>query len=204
MANKDAPFGYRAIGGMGSSYETQGTSKYEIQDNYSGATYQGDLVMTGDGGNDANTGATVAGYIAPSAVGDPNNIGVFNGCFYNDPTTQKPTWKNYYPGSINITQGKIDAFVYDNPQQLFEVQSSGTLTQSDMGNLVDGGTYVAGSTINGHSKEEISSSSISNTATWRLIRLTEDPSNNDTSAANANWVVRLNESIYYARVVKTA
>ena len=204
MANKDAPFGYRAIGGMGSSYETQGTSKYEIQDNYSGATYQGDLVMTGDGGNDANTGATVAGYIAPSAVGDPNNIGVFNGCFYNDPTTQKPTWKNYYPGSINITQGKIDAFVYDNPQQLFEVQSSGTLTQSDMGNLIDGGTYVAGSTINGHSKEEISGTSLSNTATFRLIRLTEDPSNSDTSAANANWIVRLNESIYYARVVKTA
>ena len=204
MANQDAPFGFRAIGGMGSSYETQGTSKYEIQDNYSGATYQGDAVMTGDGGNDANTGATVAGYIAPSAVGDPNNVGVFNGCFYNDPTTQKPTWKNYYPGSINITQGKIDAFVYDNPQQLFEVQSSGTLTQSDMGNLIDGGTYVAGSTINGHSKEEISTTSISNTATFRLIRLSEDPSNSDTSAANANWVVRFNESVYYDRAVKTA
>jgi hypothetical protein len=204
MANQDAPFGFRAIGGMGSSYETQGTSKYEIQDNYSGATWQGDVVMTGDGGNDANTGATVAGYIAPSAVGDPNNVGVFNGCFYNDPTTQKPTWKNYYPGSINITQGKIDAFVYDNPQQLFEVQSSGTLTQSDMGNLIDGGTYVAGSTINGHSKEEISTTSISNTATFRLIRLSEDPSNSDTSAANANWVVRFNESVYYDRAVKTA
>ena len=204
MANQDAPFGFRAVGGMGSSYETQGTSKYEIQDTYAGATYQGDMVFTGDGGNDANSGASVAGYIAPSAVNEPNNIGVFNGCFYNDPTTQKPTWKNYYPGSINITQGKIDAFVYDNPQQLFEAQSSGTLTQSDMGNLVDMGTYVAGSTINGHSKEEISGTSISNTATFRLIRLTEDPSNNDTSAANANWIVRLNESIYYARVVKTA
>jgi len=204
MANQDAPFGFRAVGGMGSSYETQGTSKYEIQDNYSGATYQGDVVMTGDGGNDANSGATVAGYIAPSAVGDPNNVGVFNGCFYNDPTTQKPTWKNYYPGSINITQGKIDAFVYDNPQQLFEVQTSGTLTQSDAGNLIDGGTYVAGSTINGHSKEEISTTSISNTATFRIIRLSEDPSNSDTSSANSNWIVRFNESIYYDRAVKTA
>jgi len=33
MANTDAPFGFKAIGGMGSSYETQGTSKYEIADN---------------------------------------------------------------------------------------------------------------------------------------------------------------------------
>ena len=71
MANQDAPFGFRAVGGMGSSYETQGTSKYEIQDNYTGATYQGDLVFTGDGGSDANSTTSVAGYIAPSAVNEP-------------------------------------------------------------------------------------------------------------------------------------
>ena len=47
MANKDAPFGFRAIGGMGSSYETQGTSKYEIADNSTSPIYQGDLCMTG-------------------------------------------------------------------------------------------------------------------------------------------------------------
>ena len=205
MANQDAPFGFKAVGGMGSSYETQGTSKYQINDNWTNAIYQGDVVAMGDGSATDRAGTTsVAGFIFGSIAATTLNLGVFNGTFYNDPTTQKPTWKNYYPGSINITQGKIDAFVYDNPQQLFEAQSSGTLTQSDMGNLVDMGTYVAGSTINGHSKEEISGTSISNTATFRLIRLTEDPSNNDTSAANANWIVRLNESIYYARVVKTA
>jgi hypothetical protein len=44
MANQDAPFGFRAIGGMGSSYETQGTSKYQIADNSTTAIYQGDLV----------------------------------------------------------------------------------------------------------------------------------------------------------------
>ena len=204
MANQDAPFGFRAVGGMGSSYETQGTSKYQITDNYSSSIFQGDVVMTGDGGNDAEGTATVAGYIAPAAAGDPNNVGIFNGCFYNDPTTQKPTWKNYYPTDTNITTGKIDAFVYDNPQQLFEAQTSGTFTQSDAGNLGDIGTYVAGSTINGRSKEELTDTSISNTATFRIIRLSEDPSNSDTSSANSNWIVRFNESIYYDRAVKTA
>ena len=204
MANQDAPFGFRAVGGMGSSYETQGTSKYQINDNHSSSIFQGDVVMTGDAGNDAEGSATVAGYIAPSAAGDPNNVGIFNGCFYNDPTTQKPTWKNYYPTDTNITTGFIDAFVYDNPQQLFEVQTSGTLTQSDAGNLGDMGTYVAGSTINGRSKEELTDTSISNTATFRIIRLSEDPSNSDTSSANSNWIVRFNESIYYDRAVKTA
>ena len=204
MANQDAPFGFRAVGGMGSSYETQGTSKYQITDNYSSSIFQGDVVMTGDAGNDAEGTTTVAGYIAPAAAGDPNNVGIFNGCFYNDPTTQKPTWKNYYPTDTNITTGKIDAFVYDNPQQLFEAQTSGTFTQSDAGNLGDMGTYVAGSTINGHSKEELTDTSISNTATFRIIRLSEDPSNSDTSSANSNWIVRFNESIYYDRAVKTA
>ena len=204
MANQDAPFGFRAVGGMGSSYETQGTSKYQITDNYSSSIFQGDVVMTGDAGNDAEGTTTVAGYIAPAAAGDPNNVGIFNGCFYNDPTTQKPTWKNYYPTDTNITTGKIDAFVYDNPQQLFEAQTSGTFTQSDAGNLGDIGTYVAGSTINGRSKEELTDASISNTATFRIIRLSEDPSNSDTSSANSNWIVRFNESIYYDRAVKTA
>ena len=204
MANQDAPFGFRAVGGMGSSYETQGTSKYQINDNYGSSIYQGDVVMTGDGGTDAGSSTSVAGYIAPAAVGDNNNVGIFNGCFFNDPTTQKPTWKNYYPASTNITTGKIDAFVYDNPQQLFEAQTSGTFTQSDAGNLGDIGTYVAGSTINGRSKEELTDTSISNTATFRIIRLSEDPSNSDTSSANSNWIVRFNESIYYDRAVKTA
>ena len=48
MANKDAPFGFKAIGGMGSSYESQGTSRYEINDNWTNAIYQGDLVGAGD------------------------------------------------------------------------------------------------------------------------------------------------------------
>ena len=30
MANQDAAFGFRAIGGMGSSYETQGTSSIKL------------------------------------------------------------------------------------------------------------------------------------------------------------------------------
>ena len=39
-------------------------------------------------------------------------------CFYVDPTTLKPTFKNYYPGSITPpASGDVEAFVYDNPNQ---------------------------------------------------------------------------------------
>ena len=209
MANQDAPFGFRAIGGMGSSYETQGTSQYQIKDNSTSAIFQGDLCMMGNSASsatDANGNAVAVGFISCSAVAeDTLNFGVFNGCFYTDPTTAKPTWKNYYPGAINITTGTIDAFVFDNPQQLYEVQTAGSLAQTDMGNLIDTNTYVAGSTINGQSKEEISGTVVGSGATgqWRLIRGSNDPSNNDKSSANSNWIVRLNESIYYNGAVLT-
>ena len=209
MANQDAPFGFRAIGGMGSSYETQGTSKYEIYDNSTTAIFQGDMMMTGGYNSDQPDAGSVnvqSGYVS-CALATENilNFGVFNGCFYIDPPTAKPTWKNYYPRAVNITTGTIDASCYDNPQQLYEVQASGGLTQAAMGNLIDSNTYVAGSTINGHSKMELASAITGSgaTAQWRLIRGSEDPSNNDKSSANANWIVRLNESIYYAGVVLT-
>ena len=198
MANQDAAFGFRAIGGMGSSYETQGTSKYQINDNWTNAIFQGDLVGMGDGAVTDRAGTTtVKGYIFGSIAASTLNLGVFNGCFYIDPTTSKPTWKNYYPGAVNITTGLIDAYCYDNPQQLYEVQTSGTLTQSDVGSLIDQGTYAAGSTINGHSVMEIGGTSGFTTAQFRIVRLSGDPSNSDTGNANSNWVVRLNESIYY-------
>ena len=198
MANKDAAFGFRAIGGMGSSYETQGTSKYEINDNWTNAIFQGDLVAAGDGSATDRAGtASVKGYIFGSIAATHLNLGVFNGCFYIDPTTSKPTWKNYYPGAVNITTGKIEAYCYDNPQQLYVVQTAGTLTQADAGSLIDNNTYVAGSTTNGQSNLEIATASGFTTAQWRIIRLSEDPDNSDTGSANSNWIVRLNESIYY-------
>ena len=201
MANQDAAFGFRAIGGMGSSYETQGTSKYQISDNSTSAIFQGDLCMFGAFNSltaDANGNNITAGYISCSAVTeDTLNMGVFNGCFYIDPTTAKPTWKNYYPGAINITTGTIDAYCYDNPQQLYEVQTSGTLDQTDVSALIDQDTYVAGSSIDGLSNVEIGGTSKVTTGQVRIVRVTGDPSNNDTGSANSNWVVRLNESIYY-------
>jgi hypothetical protein len=198
MANKDAPFGFKAIGGMGSSYESQGTSKYQINDNWTNAIYQGDLVGAGDGTvTDRASTTSVAGYIFGSIAATTLNLGVFNGCYYIDPTTSKPTWKNYYPGAVNITTGTIDAYCYDNPQQLYEVQTSGTLDQTDVSSLIDQDTYVAGSSIDGLSNVEIGGTSKFTTGQVRIVRVTGDPSNNDTGSANSNWVVRLNESIYY-------
>ena len=186
MANKDAAFGLRPVGKLGSDINNAGTSKYIILDGYGTAIYKGDpVLLANDGTIQVQNAATT------------NNIGVFNGCFYNDPTTQKPTWSNYYPGSITPTVGDVEAYVYDDPNQLFLIQDEGTLAQTNVGNNADIATYVAGSTVNGQSKVELSSTAAATAATFRIVRISEDPENSDVSSANANWVVRYNEHLYY-------
>ena len=143
MANNDAPFGLRPVGELGSGIQNGGTSKYKIAAGYATAIYKGDIVKL-----------VAAGTIQVSGNADTANVGVFNGCFYNDPTTQKPTWSNYYPGSITPTVGDIDAFVYDDPNMLFEIQDNATLGQTAVGDNADQ-VYAAGSTINGQSKSEL-------------------------------------------------
>ena len=188
MANKDAPFGLRPVGELGSEIQNGGTSKYLITSGDGQAIYKGDLVKLES-----------TGYITKTDNSDAvASIGVFNGCFYNDPTTQKPTWKNYYPGSITPTVGEIEAFVYDDPNKLFLIQGNGIIAQSSVGrnsNIV----YAAGSTINGQSKTEMNSTTESAgvTGQLRIIRICEDPDNSDIATTDANWVVRINEHQYY-------
>ena len=168
MANNDAAFGLRPVGELGSGIQNGGTSKYKIAAGYATAIFKGDIVKL-----------VAAGTVQVSGNADVANVGVFNGCFYNDPTTQKPTWSNYYPGSITPTVGDIDAFIYDDPNMLFEIQDNATLGQTAVGDNADQ-VYAAGSTDQ-----------------LRIIRISEDPENSDIASANANWIVRFNEHLYY-------
>jgi len=191
MANQDAPFGFRQVGGLGSRPTSEGTSKYVIASGFADSIYSGDVVEFGAGTSENGT-AIAAGYVGTAAeTSSIRNVGIFNGCFYEDPTTSKPTWKNYWPAS---TSAEAEAFVYDNPDDLFEAQSEGTIVRATVGSGVEM-AYVAGSTINGRSKEELAVTAGS--FAFRVLRISEDPSNSDIANDNANWIVKFNEHIYY-------
>jgi hypothetical protein len=199
MANQDAAFGFRQVGGLGSRPTSNGTSKYVIASGYTSAIYAGDIVEMG-AGTDESGAAIAAGYIGQAAAtSSTRNLGIFNGCFYDDPTTRKPTFNNYWPGDINVTNpaAGATAFVYDDPADLFEVQTSGTINQTYVGRSIDM-AYTAGAAVtNGRSKEEIGATSYAGTGQLALIRVSEDPSNSDETAANSNWIVKFNEHVYY-------
>ena len=193
MANQDAPFGFRQVGGLGSRPTSEGTSKYLIQSGTTGAVFAGDVMSAGNGVVISEGGGTLAyGYVGSSETDAVRNVGIFNGCFYTDPTTSKPTFKNYWPASV---AAEAQAFVYDNPDDLFEVQAEGTLVQATVARAVDM-AYTTGSTINGRSKEEISVTAGADLAV-RVIRISGDPANSDIGAPNANWIVKFNEHVYY-------
>jgi hypothetical protein len=185
MANVNKPFGLRPSGNL-SATGAQKQYGYQIADNQAGAIYQGDLVVVYDGYIIKYNAST---HTAPT--------GVFNGVQYDDPTrANKPTWKNYYPGSINITQGIIACEVLDDPSQLFLVQADGAVTQANIGKNADPTASTTGSTTSGVSNGSLSSASIAKTQglTFKIVGLYESPDNE--LGDYAVLVVKLNQHQY--------
>jgi hypothetical protein len=183
MANVDKAFGLRPLGNL-SGTGAQKQYGYEIADNQAGAIFQGDLVTIFDG------------YLVKFAPATHTAaVGVFNGCNYIDPTTGKPTWKNYYPGSVNITAGKIAADVMDDPSQLFLIQVDESVAQTQIGLNADV-VGTGGSTTTGVSSMELDSSSIAKAAALNLkiVGLYDVPGNE--FGTNAVVVVKINEHLY--------
>ena len=185
MANVNKPFGLRPVGNL-SATGAQKQYGYQIADNQSGAIFQGDLVVVFDGFIIKYDAAT---HTAPT--------GVFNGCQYYDPTRAgKPTWKNFYPGSINIDQGIIACEVLDDPSQLFLVQADGAITQANIGKNADPTASTTGSTTTGVSAGSLSSASIAKTQalTFKIIGVSEQPDNEIGTYTVV--VVKLNQHQY--------
>lgn len=185
MANVNKPFGLRPSGNL-SATGAQKQYGYEIADDQAGAIFQGDLVVLFDGyiiKYDAST------HTAPT--------GVFNGCQYNDPTrANKPTWKNYYPGSIDVEIGAIYCEVIDDPAQLFLIQADEDIVQADIGKNADPTASTTGSTVNGISNGTLDSSTIAKTQalTFKIVGLYAVPENE--LGTNAVVVVKLNQHQY--------
>ena len=184
MANRNTVgFGLNATGTMGSNYTNQGQSNYFIDAADATAIYNGQAVkITG-------------GYIVTASAGITNSpLGVLNGVFYNATSTQKPTWNTYYPGGITPANSEdTTAFVLDNPFQLFEIATDSAITQAGFMetynmNAVSGNNTTEQST----NTLDIDGQTHATNYSWRVVRLAEDPSNSDITAAYCSVIVQSN------------
>ena len=195
MANQDAAFGLRPLKTMGQQDDSTGMSSHKISPGDASILYQGSLAI-----------ATATGYVDISAATNVLNIGAFWGTFYIDPTTLKPTYKNYYPGSVTPpSSGAVEAFVYDSPYQMFEVQSAatGASAQADIFMCCDIASN-GGSTTNGVSSLESLDTFGAGPAQLKVVGVSRDPKNNDLTAANVNWRVQICEHLFGSGTAGTA
>ena len=191
MANSlTGGYGLRPIGMTGAGYNSTGTTTYEIASNNTNAIYQGGIVIPTAAGVITITDQSVA------------PLGVFYGCEFVDSGTKKTTFKNYWPGSNNVsvdTNFPVKAFVYDNPMQLYTVVADGTNTNratalADVFANCDMASVNDGSTNTGRSTDMLDISTAATTANLdvRIVGLYEDEGNTDYSAVGHQYVVRLN------------
>jgi len=185
MANVSEKFGLRPYRKLDGTPLVGAQNRYTVKSSYATAIYQGDLVIPTSTGNierhTANNGAAV--------------VGVFNGCFYTDPTTQKPTYKNYYPGGVAASD--ITAFVVDDPDAVFLMDADSAFTRASLYKNYSV-TNTTGVTQTGISKVQLDVS-VSGTATTfavQAIDISQDPDNSDTTVSNANILVRINNHFY--------
>ena len=185
MANVSEKFGLRPYKTLGGPSWNNQQNRYTISSNYGTAIFQGDLVIPAtDGDIERHT----AGNATPI-------IGVFNGCFYTDPTTKKPTFSNHYPGSIVASD--IVANVIDDPQTLFLIDADAAFTRAGLFTNYSV-TNVTGNTDTGISKVQLDVSEVSTSFSFALqaVDICQDPNNSDTGNANANVIVRINNHFF--------
>jgi hypothetical protein len=185
MANVLEKFGLRPSRQLNGSPFINAQNRYRIAANNTTAIFQGDLVIP-----------TTSGQITRYVAGTSNAVvGVFNGCFYTDPTTQKPTWKNYYPASTNASD--IVAFVIDGPQTVFEINANASFAVADLFQNYSV-TNVTGSTQTGISQVQldVSTSGTASTFVVQAIDISQDPLNSDLTVSSANIVVRISNHFY--------
>ena len=192
MANVKEEFGLRPYRKLDGTPLVGAQNRYTIASNYATAIYQGDLVI-------AKTTGNIERYDASGNAGlSTAVVGVFNGVFYTDPTTQKPTFKNFYPGSIVASD--ITAFVIDDPDAVFLANADEAFTRADLFRNY-AVTNTTGVTQTGISKAMLDVSNSGTTVSFVLqaIDICQDPDNSDTATSNANILVRINHHQYRSR-----
>jgi len=116
MANTFAPNGFLQYQGGAGGAPTFAQSPRKIASGNATAIFTGDPVMPVIG--------SATGYITQGAAGTTVLAGIFVGCKYLSTSQKRVVWSTYWPGSDATND--VEAYVIDDPNARFVVQSSGT------------------------------------------------------------------------------
>ena len=164
---------------------------YEIANGNTDKLYHGEPVIP-----------LATGYIgAPGAAagGTVGLLGVFQGCQYVASATGKPTWSNYWPGSGADSNHPVQAFICDDPMQLYVIATDATWTSKATARAgvfanANFSTAITGTDATGLSLGRLAIGTIATTAAlqMRVMGWVQDSLNEDFAAAGIGAIVRLN------------
>lgn len=180
MANVDRPNGLTPV--RHSSGGTMRASVYSIAAAYGTKIHSGSLVSrSGTGRN-----------IELSGVAGPA-VGVFAGCEYVD-VNGEPQFRPYWPAPGAVATGTtVKAYVFDDPNIVFEVQASADVVEADIGQTADV-IVGTGSDVTGRSATELNSADINGTDGLLTILALSDRTDNDYgTSAKVEVAIKLHE-----------
>ena len=185
MSSTNAPFGMRP------AFHPSGLDRASalvdgITSTYSTAILKGQPVKMDTGG-----------VIVVAAAGDAF-LGCFSGVEWTD-TTGRRRVSNYWPASTAYQAGSCNAYYYDDPNIVYEIQAAGSLAATSVGDMADLSNTTAGSTTTGLSQCTLSTTlaGAGNSAQMRIVNLAPYA---DNAWGDNYTVVRvtINESQYQA------
>jgi hypothetical protein len=196
MANTFAPFGFAVAGRMDGAAWSANQTAYRIAYDNTHLIYTGDVVVM------LNTG-----YIDELAPGTTPPLGIFAGCSYISASQGRKVWSPQYPGADQITNGIVEAYVIDDPNVQFYVQTgwaAGSPIPASQAMIGANAQYAngTGSTLTGQSGSYLDlnvTPTTTSTLPFRILDLVRDPpgaNGTDTTTAY-NWVkVMWNNEFY--------
>ena len=189
MANTFAPFGFSP------SSTSNGPMNFRLSTrriaSTAAAIYHGDAVVP-------VTSPSTNGYIKQATASTVPLAGIFWGCKYLSVSQKRTVWSNYWPGSD--ANGDVEAYVIDDPNSRFVVQTSGssfqitgtptTFTSSPVGQYaqLNVGTGSSSTGISGMYLDTIATTA---TFPFIIVDVVLDPpgSNGSDATSNYNYVV---------------
>ena len=208
MANQTAGFGFRQAPTMGSTPATGGQAEYMVKSGLAVGIFQNNPVSLQSAGDTGYLQDATADTMDDGKAGGidwstgTSGItlieGVFNGIFYINSSTSKPTFANHVLASTTFgtdyNTGSTDGigFVNDNPMQEYTCKADAAVTQANLlstFNPTDGATV--GTSSNGQSTVKLDVTGTAATSMFRIVRTANDPGNDDNASANSNVVVQI-------------
>ena len=173
MATTASPYGFKPVNLIGGTPYAGSTRQIKIASGYASNLYNGQIVRIATDGTIAlmvNLGSAADVFLA-------GTVGVFVGCTYTDPTLKYKLNSQYWPTGTVASDAM--AYVVDDPNAVFQVQSAGSLAQADLGanvplNAVQSTT--TGSTTTGNSNPAVSATAAATTLiSLRIVDFVNGP-----------------------------